>query len=490
MEPLTIDEFAQLVSRGAWKPFIHLLLVVKLLHYVIEGRISRLMVFMPPRHGKSELISYYFLTWFLGCFPDKQVILTTHSANFSRKWGRRVRNLLEYIGKDAFEVPIVLAEDSKAAHTWNIKDHKGGLVTAGVGGSILGEGANGFIIDDPTKGFKKARSKTHQKELNDWWFTEAKTRLNADIEGGSKPWVIGIWQRLNIDDLAGQILYKKEGDKRVPNEPHITYQEAMRIIEEENDDVPYGTWVILNLPAIAEENDPLGRVPGEPLWPEQKPLEELQDIKEEMGSFRFNAVYQGNPREPEGNVFFRKWFRNSKMSPKEMDKLIEKLPTLRYWDLGASGEDGDPTAALYTAWDGEYMYMRKLLHKGLTPLQVEKYFLDTTLRDGKSTRVKIEQEPGASPKVLINNLSRRKEFKGYSIRPDRVRDYGDKLTRSFDLQALAEADKVRISEDIFDMVVDELVEFTGEEGGQDNITDVATGSARHWKRRRAKVHAY
>jgi phage terminase large subunit-like protein len=131
------------------------------------------------------------------------------------------------------------------------------------------------------------------------------------------------------------------------------------------------------------------------------------------------------------------------------------------------------------------------LHKGLTALQVEKYFVDITLRDGKQTRVKIEQEPGASPKVLISNLSRAKGLgKGFSIRPDRVRDYGDKLTRSFDLQALAEDDKVRISSDIYDLVVDELVEFTGEEGGQDNITDVCTGSARHWKRKRAKPRAY
>lgn len=486
-EPFTIDEFAELVSRGAWKPFPHLRLVVELLHYVIEGRISRLMVFMPPRHGKSELISYYFLTWFLGCFPDKQVILTTHSANFSRKWGRRVRNLLEYIGRDAFKETILLAEDSKAAHTWNIKGHKGGLVTAGVGGSILGEGANGFIIDDPTKGFKKARSKTHQKELNDWWFTEAKTRLNADIEGGTKPWVIGIWQRLNIDDLAGQILYKNDGDKRVPNEPHIDYTEAMEIIKA-GENIPYGTWVILNLPAIAMEDDPLRRKPGEPLWPEQKPLEELEQIKREMGSFRFNAVYQGEPREPEGNVFYRKWFAKSKVPDKEMDKLVEKLPSIRYWDLGASGEDGDPTAANLSYWDGEYLYLRKQLNRKLTAKGVMDYFVDTTIRDGKRTLVYIEQEGGASPKVLINNLQHHPKLSGYRIRPDRVKDAGDKLTRSFDLQALAEDGKVLIAESIFDMIVDELVEFTGEEGGMDNITDTCTGAARFWTHKRPKVN--
>lgn len=480
--------FAQAASMGSWHLFDHLKLVCVLLTLVVTGRVSRAMIFMPPRHGKSELVSYYFLTWFLGNWPDKQVILATHSANFSRKWGRRVRNLLDYLGTAAFREKVELAEDSQAAHSWNIKNHKGGLVTAGVGGSILGEGAHGFIIDDPTKGFKKARSKTHQKELNDWWFTEAKTRLNAYLKDGSKPWVIGIWQRLNIDDLAGQILYKKDGDKRVPNEPHIDYFEALEILKS-GEEIPYGTWVILNLPAIAMENDPMGREVGEPLWPEQKPLEELEQIKREMGSFRFNAVYQGEPREPEGNVFYRKWFVNSKVPDRKMDEMIKKLPCLRYWDLGASGEDGDSTAASLTYWDGEYMYWRKQLKRKLTAKGVQDYFLNITLRDGKKTHVRIEQEPGASPKVLINNLSRQPQLKGFRIRPDKVKDAGDKLTRSFDLQALAEDGKVLIAESIFDMVVEDLVEFTGEDGGEDDLVDTGTGAARYWTRKRKKINA-
>ena len=483
----SIEQFAMFASGGAWIPFKHLILVCEMLMYIIQGRLSRLMIFMPPRHGKSELISYYFLTWLFLYFPDTHVILATHSARFSRKWGRRVRNLLKRIGGHSiFPEPITISQDSQAADVWDIENHKGGLVTNGVGGAILGEGANGFIIDDPTKGFKKARSKTHQQELNDWWYTEAKTRLNADIENGRKPWVIGIWQRLNINDLAGQILYKKEGDKRVPNEPQIGFKEAIQILRE-GGSIPYGTWVILNLPAIALEEDPLSRTPGTPLWPEQKPLKELEQIQKEMGSFRFNAVYQGEPREPEGNVFFRKWFK--KMPDHEMDKIIKKLPSLRYWDLGSSGEDGDATAASLTFWDGETFYWRRQLKKKLTPKGVSDYFLNISLRDGKKTAVRIEQEPGASPKILIDKLRRQKELKGYRIRADKVSKAGDKLTRSFDLQALAEDGKVVIAESIFDMVVDDLVEFTGEDGGEDDLVDTGTGAARYWTRSRAKINA-
>ncbi|WP_458455086.1 phage terminase large subunit family protein [Methanobrevibacter sp.] len=480
--------FAMKASEGTWKPFKHLNLIIELLLYVVQGRCSRLMVFCPPRHGKSELISYYFLSWFLGNFPDKKVILTTHTAGFSRKWGRRCRNLLKKYGLTLFEQEIELSEDSQAASNWNIKNHKGGLFTSGTGGAILGEGANLFIIDDPTKGFKKANSKTHQQELNDWWFTEAKTRLDADLEKGIKPGVIAIFQRLNKWDLAGQILYKKEGDKTLPNEPQMPLNEALQILRK-GGSIPYGTWVILNLPALAEENDPLGREPGEALWPQKVPREELEQTRSTMGSFRFNAVYQGNPMEPEGGIFLRKWFKNSKVPDKKMDEMIKDLPSLRYWDLGASGEDGDNTAANLSYWDGEYIYFRKQLNKGLTPLQVDKYFVDTTIRDGKGTVVRIEQEPGASPKVLINKFRRHKKLRGYRIRPDKVSKAGDKLTRSFDLQALAEDGKVLIAESIYDMVVNELVEFTGEEGGTDNIVDTCTGASRYWLRPRREVLA-
>ena len=145
----SIEQFAMFAGGGAWLPLKHLILVCELLMYVIQGRLSRVMIFMPPRHGKSELISYYFLTWLFGYFPNTHIILATHSARFSRKWGKRVRNLLKKIGKTAFPEPINISQDSQAADIWGIEGHEGGLVTNGVGGAILGEGANGFIIDDP-----------------------------------------------------------------------------------------------------------------------------------------------------------------------------------------------------------------------------------------------------------------------------------------------------------------------------------------------------
>lgn len=473
--PLGIGQFAIEASEGRWQPFPHLILIIELLYYIIQGRLSRLMVFMPPRHGKSQLISKYFLTWFLGNFPEKRVILATYRANFSRKWGRHARELLKKYGLTLFTSQIELAEDSKAAHQWDIKDHEGGLLTAGINGGILGEGANGFIIDDPTKGFKKARSKSHQEELNDWWFTEAKTRLDTDIEKGHKPWVLGIWQRLNKKDLAGQIL---------ETEPQIGFKEAIKILRS-GGTIPYGTWVVINLPSISIEEDILGRNEGEALWPEKVPIKELLEIKREMGSFRFEAVYQGEPRDPEGDIFKRIWFRDSKISHEETLQITQSLPKLRYWDFGASGDSGDATAGILSAWDGEYLYFIKLVHGKFSASKVLTMFKETTINDTQASTIRIEQEPGSGSKLLITKFRREPALRGYTIRADKVRE--DKLTRSFDLQALAEDGKIKISDMIFDSVVNELVEFDGEDGGEDNIVDTCTGSARYWKRPRRGI---
>lgn len=482
--PLDIVGFAERASGGAWKPFKHLNFISELLLYVVQGRLSRLMVFCPPRHGKSELISYYFLTWYLGNFPDKKVILTTHTAVFSRKWGRRCRNLLKKVGTSLFPTPIELAEDSQSSSAWNIKNHEGGLFTAGVGGAILGEGANLFLIDDPTKGFKKARSKTHQQELNDWWFTEAKTRLDADLNNGIKPSVVAIFQRLNKWDLAGQILYHQEGDNIVENEPQMPLTEALTILRN-GGEIPYGTWVICNLPSLSLDQDPLNRELGEALWPEKIPSDELESIQKSMGSFRFEALYQGNPQDPEGSIFKRVWFNNSRIDEKELLNITQELPHLRYWDFAASGDKGDATAGILSSYDGETLYFIDLVHGKFTPSTVMKKFHNTLIKDTKKTSVRIEQEPGSGSKLLINNL--RKANKGYPIRKDRVRDAGDKVTRSFDLAMLAENDQIKINTQIFDKVVNELVEFTGEEGGEDNIVDTCTGSARYWLRPKSKI---
>ncbi len=492
--PLGPGTFALEASRGKWKAFKHLIIVVELLMYIIQGRYNRLMVFMPPRHGKSTLISLYFLTWFLGSFPELRIILTTHTHSFSAGWGRKTKNLLEAYGKKLFVKEIKLDKDSNAAYRWDIEGHSGGLFTSGTGGSILGHGANGFIIDDPTKGFKKANSKTHQLELNDWFYTEAKTRLDKDQATGKYPWMIYIAQRLNKKDLAGQILHGL--DEEDQGEPHISAEEAL-IILRDGGSIPMGTWIVLNLPALAIENDILGRQPGEALCRPIKNEKDLEDEKRDMGSFRFEAVFQGNPQEREGKIFKRIWFLNAKgdvlKSVLTNNSLLpDVLNQLRYWDFAASGDEGDNISGIKTGYHDDEMVVQGLVHGKYSANQVLNRFETTTIKDTKKTKIVIEQEPASMAKLLITKFRRSKKLKGYRIGRDKVTD--SKLDRSFDLEVLAETGRLKFNEDELTMpeikkIINELIEFTGEDGGEDNITDTLTGSARFWLRPRRTVRA-
>lgn len=483
--PLGPGTFAIEASRGRWKPFKHLIIVIELLLYLIQGRFNRLMVFMPPRHGKSTLISQYFLAWFLGTFPDLRVILATHSATFSAKWGRITKQLLKEFGLSLFVEQVKLNQDSSASYRWDIEGHDGGLFTSGVGGSILGEGANGLIIDDPTKGFKKANSKTHQQELNDWVYTEAFTRLDKDLSSGKDPWVIYDAQRLGKKDLAGQILYGLTDDDE--GEPHIDAMEALEILRN-GGSIPKGTWVVLNLPAIAEENDLLGREPGEALWPEKMDEEELSRIKHDMGSFRFEAIYQGNPREREGKIFKRRWFydENDNIHPHLiLHDLEEYLNSIRYWDFASSEEEGDSAAGFKSSYDelNQKLVFRKLVHGKFSASGMYRKYVKTTVLDGRKIVSIIEQEPGSHSKILISRFRKEKELKGYKIRKDKVQD--SKANRAFDLEAMCENGDIQFDADSMTeseirKAIDELIEFTGADGGEDNIVDTMTGSARYW----------
>lgn len=242
---------------------------------VAAGRIKRLMVFMPPRHGKSELTSRYFPAWYLGTFPDKRIILASYEADFAATWGRKARNLLEEFGPSLFGVKV--SPESSAASRWDIDGHEGGMVTAGVRGPITGKGANVAIIDDPVKNDQEAMSQTYRDAAWDWYRATFSTRIQED---GA---IILVMTRWHEDDLAGRLLkaQKEGGDK----------------------------WAIVNLPALAEENDLLGRQPGEPLCPELFTKETLEATKVRLGSYWWNALYQQRPMPAEGGIFKRTYFR-------------------------------------------------------------------------------------------------------------------------------------------------------------------------------------
>lgn len=267
--------YAYAASDGKWIPAAHLLLLSNLLAKVAAGEITRLLITMPPRHGKSMLTSQYFIAWYLGIHPDNRVILCSYEAEFAASWGYKVRALLRATGKEFFGVEI--APDSSARNRWDIKNRDGGMITAGVGGPITGKGGHLLLVDDPVKNAEEANSKTYRDKTAEWFNSTAYTRLEPD---GA---VIMIQTRWHQDDLAGRQLAEMDAGGE--------------------------QWTIIDLPAIAEEDDQLGREVGEALFPARYPVEALRKIKTKIGSYWFNALYQQRPSAADGTIFKREYFR-------------------------------------------------------------------------------------------------------------------------------------------------------------------------------------
>jgi predicted phage terminase large subunit-like protein len=247
-------------------------LVNRKLLAVAAKKIRRLMVLMPPRRGKSLLISRYFPAWYLGLHPDHRVIQTGYGNDFAEQWGGQSRDTLARWGpvlfRDRGGRPIQVDPRRAKAGDWGILDHEGGLFAAGVGGGITGRGMDIGICDDPTKSAEEAMSEAHRQRVWDWWQSEFTTRLTPD---GAIVLILTRWHR---DDLAGRLLRQQT---------------------EHGSDWDGIPWDVVSLPELAEEGDLLGRQPGEPLWPERWPLAESLRTKASMSAFWWAALYQQRP---------------------------------------------------------------------------------------------------------------------------------------------------------------------------------------------------
>ncbi len=269
--------FAAGVSKGNWRMAPHLDLLDRTLVRAIEdarmGQLDGLVIAMPPQHGKSMLVSQYLPAWYLACHPDNRVILTAYEADFASQWGRKARDLLERYG-GIFGVRV--SRRSAAVHRWDIEGREGGMSTAGVGGPITGKGAHLLIVDDPLKNDEEAKSSSHRQKQWDWWLSTASTRLRP---GGLMIVVQTRWHR---DDLAGRILREAKTNGQ--------------------------RWRELKLPALAGENDPLGRQPGEALWPEVYDLEKLERLRSSRTPYFWHALYQQDPQAEGGTEWPEAYF--------------------------------------------------------------------------------------------------------------------------------------------------------------------------------------
>ena len=268
--------YVEYVHRGRWRPARHLNLICGRLNALERGELTRLIITMPPRHGKSMTVTESFPSWFIGRKPDRRVIEVSYGDKFAQKFGRANRRKIEEFGEELFGIKI--SRENASVTNWGIEDYPGGMISSGLGGAITGEGADLLIVDDPVKNRKEAESLTYRESVWAEWQDTLLSRLHP---GGS---VIVIMTRWHEDDLVGRLMEQDGGRD----------------------------WEVINLPAIAEEGRPdaIDREPGAALWPEIGFDEAwAEKMKARVGVRTWESLFQGRPTPQDGGLFRASTFR-------------------------------------------------------------------------------------------------------------------------------------------------------------------------------------
>ena len=259
------------LGRGLWGLTDHLDYISRTVRDRIVAGDGRLIVTVPPRHGKSELISVWTAVWLLAMRPKSRIAIVTYGHQFSVKWGRKIRAVLR---EHADTLGVHIDPEKDAANEFETLEG-GSVLCTGIGGSLIGLGFDLILIDDPHKSRAEAESATMRDAVTEFWQGTCRNRLEP---GGS---AILIMQRWHESDLVGFLRSEESGEK----------------------------WELINLPAIAEEGDPLGREIGAPLWSERYDLEALASLERSVGRYNWASQYQQRPSPAGGSIFRRSDFR-------------------------------------------------------------------------------------------------------------------------------------------------------------------------------------
>lgn len=411
----------------------HLAMIRRHLERVASGEISRLMIFCPPRHGKSSLTTLRFPVWRLEQDPSTRVVMAAYNQTYAEKLSRQARKIAR--GR----VPI--SRERNSAKQWETPQG-GGVRACGVGSPPTGEGAVSLIIDDPTKSRQEADSPAYREKVWEWYSEDLLTRLEP---GGS---IVLIMTRWHPDDLAGRILASEDASE----------------------------WTVLSLPALAEENDPLGRKPGEALCPDRYSAAALEKRRRVMGERAFAALFQQNPRPRGGNLFNRVWFGILDAVP------IEAAARIRYWDKGYSAQgDWSVGCRMSKSRDGLWTIEHIVRIRG-TPAERNRVIRETARADdalfGRRVPVHLEQPPGAGHETTATLI---KELAGHVVHAAQPR--GEKTERAEPFSSQAEAGNVRLVRGAWNAAfLDELEAFPN--GEHDDQVDAASGAFRVLENRR------
>ena len=411
---------------------------------------------MPPRHGKSELVSRLFAAYYCYRHPDKWVGVNSYAASLAYTFSRSVRDYYKRAGK-------TLKSDAAAVRQWETGGG-GGLWAAGVGGDITGKGYHLGIIDDPLKNAEQAASKKIREKQKDWFRSTLYTRE----EPGAA--LIIIQTRWHQDDLSGWLLSEESIE---PEQWHIVNFQALK--GENQIDIPS---------TCTLEYDP--RQINEALCPERYDTLALHRIRKRLSSYFWSALYQQSPIPKDGNLFKRDWFE---IVPSTTLISNRNVLRVRYWDLASTQDGGDWTVGLRMAFMDDAFYIEDIVRGQWSSGKRNQIIRKTAERDGLGVTQWVEREPGSSgidaARAFVSLLA------GYTAKYEHVT--GSKESRADPVSSQAEIGKIKLIKAHWNSIfLDEICGFPYADN--DDQVDTTSGAFRKLLRqtkqkRKAKSHS-
>lgn len=426
--------------------WFHLDLAMRLEKFVADvaaKKSPRLIIQVPPRHGKSELASKNWPAWVLGHHPDWEFITASYGSTLPFKFSRYIRGLLRDSWYGQLFPNTVLDPESQSVEMWRTTE-EGGLLASGIGGGITGFGAHILLIDDPVKNWAEAQSETVRDQAWDWYASTAYSRL---APGGG---VIIIQTRWHHDDLAGRALEQARLDP---------------------DAEGFENWELVSYPAIAMHDEAYRRA-GEALHPERYNLTALRRIRGTVGPQKWAALYQQTPTAEEGDVFTKQNFRY--YTPAELPSR-DDLNFYATWDLAiGQNERNDYTVGVVFGYDREEnLYVVDFFRDRIGAAQIVDRITAMNVAWRISVcgieREKIEMAIG--PFLERQRIKTRDPAVYYTIRPGRR----DKVSRAQTIAGKFQLGQIYFprSADWTPLIEDELLKFPN--GRNDDIVDCFSG---------------
>ncbi|HEV2863044.1 MAG TPA: phage terminase large subunit [Pyrinomonadaceae bacterium] len=416
---MTFIEFVQLV-KPSYQWYKHCLVLAAVLQKVADGKIKRLMIFMPPRHGKSELASRLFSAYFLYLYPERFVGLSSYSAGLANTLSRAARENYTLAGGGR-------SGKANAVKQWET-DRGGGFWATGVGGEATGKGWHLGIIDDPLKNAEQAGSEVIREKQREWyastWYTREEPWSNKDPHGA----LVVINTRWHEDDISGWLLAEEKNGEE-PERWHVVSFEAIK--EAEPQTFPETCTV-----------EPDWRQAGEALCPERRPLDKLKKIAGRVGEYFWSALYQQRPGAKEGTKFKRE---NFEILP--APARAEFVSFVRYYDKAGTKDAGCFTVgALLGKTHQGVFWVLDVVRGQWAALEREEIILNTAKADramyGPGVVTWVEQEPGSGGKESAEATVRK--LAGFIAYAERVS--GDKAFRAEPYSAQVARKNVKLAE--------------------------------------------